>query len=169
LDLDELRGQLAGQQQDEGVGRVQAFGGREVGAAALFLLGELPEHEPVAPILTVMRFDAAADDLQGLDVFRQVGVVEVALQVAGVGPVVPRALRHRHRRVVGQARVVKEGAGHIQPEAVDALGQPVVQHRQRRLPRAVAAPVELRLLAQELVVVVLPPRRLVGPGGAAEH
>ncbi len=156
---DEVRRQLAGQQEDEGVGRMQALGRREIGAAARFLLGELPEHEAVWKGL-----DPAADDLERLDVLRQVGVEKVALQVTGVGPVVAGPLGHRDRRIVGQGGVVQEGAGHVEPEAVDALRQPEVQHAQGGLSRGVAAPIELRLLAQELVVVVLPPGRLVGPG-----
>jgi hypothetical protein len=48
----------------------------------------------------------------------------MALQVAGVRPGVSGALRFRNRRIVSERRVVEEGVGDVQPEAVDAEGQP---------------------------------------------
>ncbi len=72
-------------------------------------------------------------------------------------------------RIILQPGVMQKGIGDIEAKAVDAPRQPQIQHIQRRFARALVAPVQLGLLAQEFVMVILPPRRLIGPGRAAEH
>jgi hypothetical protein len=66
-------------------------------------------------------------------------------------------------------RVVKKCVGDVEAETIHAARQPGVQNRQRRFARVRLHPVQLGLLAKELVMIILPPRRLVAPGRTAEH
>src|SRR3974390_3144100 len=55
---------------------------------------------------------------------------------------------------------------HIEAKSVDAPRQPVIENAECSFARAFVAPVELRLLAQEFVVVVLATRRMICPSFA---
>ncbi|MCE3291052.1 MAG: hypothetical protein K0R83_3064 [Caulobacter sp.] len=158
---DEVGAHAAGDQQREAVAGVQAFARRGEAAAALGLLGELAEHEAV-----LVAVDGQADVVQRLDVFDEVGIVEMALEVGGGRPA-QRGVAVIDR-VVGQGRVVEVGVGDVEPEAIDAPGQPEVEDVEGGLAGLGMTPVELGLLAQELVVVGLSAQRLVRPGRAAE-
>src|SRR5581483_3995453 len=56
----------------------------------------------------------------------------------------------------------------INAEAVDTAPQPETHHVVDRFPDRRVAPVEIRLLAQERVIVVLPGGGIILPGAAAE-
>ena len=156
--------QTSRQQHHKGVARVQALAGRGIGAATFLLLREFAEHETA-----LESVHPPADQVQRGDVLRQVRVAQVALQIAGVAPVIAAPLFGRHGWIVSEVRVMEIGPRHIQAKAIDPTRQPRVQHSQRRLAGVWITPVQLGLLAQKLVVVVLAARRLIGPGRATEH
>ena len=155
---------IRGQQQREIVAGMQTLVGRQVAAGTFELFGELAKHEAIFENL-----HPAADHIQHRPVFLPVGVVQMALHVGGRRPFHRAAVRRRDCRIVRQGLVVQKAVGDVQPIAVHPAPQPQVQHLQRRFARVRIHPVQLGLLAQEFVVIILPPGRLIGPGRAAEH
>jgi hypothetical protein len=71
-------------------------------------------------------------------------------------------------RIVPQQRVDREHGGSIDPKAVDAAPHPEAEHVGHRLTHLRVAPVQVRLVLEEGVVVVLSGPRIEFPGAAAE-
>ena len=91
---------------------------------------------------------------------RLVTVVQVDLPVPR-GPARPG-------RVGSQLGILEEGVEDVQPEPVDAAGQPAADHLELGRLHAGCPPVHLRLLDQEGVVVELLATRLPAPARPAE-
>ncbi len=155
---DELRLQPVRVQQRKAVTGMQPLIGRCKAAAAFGFFGKFAHHEAVR--ITVNR---APYLIQNHNFFGQVTVMIVKLQVRCVRPMVPAALVHWHRRIIGQRCIMQIRIGDIETETIHSALQPGVQNRQRRRAGRGIAPIQLGLLAQEFVVIVLPPRRVIGP------
>lgn len=70
--------------------------------------------------------------------------------------------------IVAQSTVFDEVPQHIHAEAVDAAAEPKAHHVINRLPHLWIAPVQVRLLLEESMVIILSGRRIERPGAAAE-
>ena len=71
-------------------------------------------------------------------------------------------------RIIPKLRVFHQMPDNVDPEAVDAAPQPKTHHIVDRRANLGVAPVQVRLLAQECVVVILRRRLVEFPGTAAE-
>ena len=146
------------------VARVQAVIGAREMAEQTRLLRKLAEDEAV--LITVHD---GADLIEHHAVLRQIAVANTPLQVRCMRPVVRGALGHRHRRIVAQLRVMQIAVRDVEPEPVDAAVEPELQHVKRRCQRLGIVEIELRLALQELVKIILPPHRMIGPCRPAEN
>ena len=72
-------------------------------------------------------------------------------------------------RIVAQLRIVHREIERVDPEPVDPAVEPEARHREHRVLHCGIVHVELRLAAEEIVQIILPPTRVPGPGRAAEH
>ena len=72
------------------------------------------------------------------------------------------------RRIVPQLRVVEVVVRHVEPEAIHAQLQPETRNVDDRRAHIRVVEIQLRLRRQEVVQVVLPPRRLPRPRRPAE-
>ena len=79
--------------------------------------------------------------------------------------VVQRRLRDRRQvgREVRQPRVLPEAVDDVDPEAVDAAGEPEAEHVLHGAPHVGVGPVQVGLLGKEEMEVVLPGRGVEGP------
>ena len=132
------------------VPRVEVGGIRHVGLA---------DQQPSAAV-AVDHGTHAADDVVHLREIVGVGVLEVGIAL-GVGAA--------ERRLIAQLRILEQRRDRIEAESGDAAIQPEAHGAEHRLLDLRIAPVEIRLLAVELVVVELVDRRHVLPGRAAEE
>jgi hypothetical protein len=80
----------------------------------------------------------------------------------------PAGLVARIWRIVAELRVLHQVPDDVDAEAVDAAPEPEAQRLVHRLPDLRVAPIEVRLLGQEGVVVGLAGRLVEGPGRSAE-
>jgi hypothetical protein len=85
------------------------------------------------------------------------------------------AVHLAHRWQIGQVgRIVREALRlhhvpqHVNPEAIDTAIEPEAQHVHHRRAHRRVAPVEIGLFLEEGVVIILPGRRVPGPGRSAE-
>ena len=71
-------------------------------------------------------------------------------------------------RVVAKLRVLDQVPDHIDAEAVDTLAKPEAHDVMDGLAHFRIAPVQIRLLGEEGVIIILPRRGVIRPGAAAE-
>src|SRR6476661_4795586 len=70
--------------------------------------------------------------------------------------------------IVAKCRVLDQMPDHVDPETVDAVAEPETHRIINSLAHLRIAPVQIRLLGEEGVIVVLPRGVVVLPGAAAE-
>ena len=106
--------------------------------------------------------DAAHQRLAG----RLAHIVDMALQPERI----PRRRRRRRiRRIVAQRVIVQHEIDGIETETVNAALQPEFGVGEMRFQHALIRQIELGLIRQEMVQIILPPRRLPFPCRAAER
>src|SRR5260370_26358729 len=80
----------------------------------------------------------------------------------------PALAKIRIGRIVAKLRILDQMPDHIDPEAVDPFPKPEAHDVINGLAHRGIAPVQIRLLAEEGVIIILPGRGVVFPGAAAE-
>src|SRR6266404_6494692 len=70
--------------------------------------------------------------------------------------------------IVAKRSILDQMPDHVDPETVDAVAKPEAHHVMDGLAHFRVAPVQIRLLGQECVIIILPRRGVVLPGAAAE-
>ena len=75
----------------------------------------------------------------------------------------PAFAEMRIGRIVAKLRILDQVPDHIDAEAVDALAKPEAHHVIDGVAHLRIAPVQVRLLRQEGVIIILPGRRIVLP------
>src|SRR6266446_9316684 len=70
--------------------------------------------------------------------------------------------------IVAKLRILDQMPDHVDPETVDALAKPEAHHVMDGPAHLRFAPIQIRLLGQEGVIIILPRRGVVLPGAAAE-
>ena len=111
-----------------------------------------------------------AEALEELDVFRAVLVIEVVLVVVGVhcGSNGIVALLGRQSRIVAQFIIAEVEVDRVEAEAIDTAIEPEAGNVEHGILDFRIVEVEVRLRGQEIVLEILQPRRIPGPGRAAE-
>ncbi len=127
--------------------------------------GQGDPFRPGPAVLVEQRAEAPVDAMH----VRMAFVVEMQLGVVLADVLVVAGTYRRVGRVVAQHRILHNEVGHVDAEAVHAAPQPAARDVQHRRLHRRCAPVEVGLLRQERVQVVLPGRRVEGPGGTAEE
>src|SRR5579862_7024572 len=87
-----------------------------------------------------------------------VGLQRIALSISAA-----------ERWVVAQLRVLIDGGNGIQTEATDAAVEPEAHHLEHRTPDTGIAPIQIRLLSVEPMVIVLIHASYVFPGRATKN
>src|ERR1700733_9800334 len=80
----------------------------------------------------------------------------------------PSFPERRIRRVVAKIRILDQVPDHVDAEAMNPFPKPEAHHIMDGLTHGGSAPIQVRLLGQEGVVVVLPCRGVVLPGASSE-
>src|SRR6266404_6624939 len=70
--------------------------------------------------------------------------------------------------IVAKLRILDQMPDHVDPETVDALAKPEAHHVIDGPARFRIAPVQIRLLGKEGVIIILPRGGIILPGAAAE-
>ena len=74
----------------------------------------------------------------------------------------------RIKRVVAKRGILDQVPDHVDAETVDAFAKPEPHHLINGFAHLWVAPVQVRLLAKESMIVILPGRGVIGPRAAAE-